>query len=49
MLGAKVVCIRFRDFKHKIRLIKKYSSKGYRVEILDNTFIYAESKERNQN
>lgn len=45
MWGPMVVCIRFRNFKHKIRLVKRYSSRGYKVEILDGNFIYAESKE----
>ena len=44
MWGAKVVYIRFKDFKHKIKLVEKYSSRGYRVEILDGNFIYAERK-----
>lgn len=38
----RVRCIRFRRFKEKIRLVKKYLSKGYKVEILNDRFVYAE-------
>lgn len=41
-LSVRVLCIRFKDFKHKIRLVKKYSRKGYKVEVLEDKFVYAE-------
>ncbi len=41
-LSIQVLCIRFNSFKQKIRLVKKYTDKGYRVEVLDDKFVYAE-------
>lgn len=41
-LSIQVLCIRFKSFKEKIRLVKKYSNKGYKVEVLDDKFVYAE-------
>lgn len=38
----RVVCIRFASFKEKIRLVKIYERKKYKIEILDDKFIYAE-------
>ena len=39
---SRIVCIRYSNFKQKIGLTKKYLRKGYRVEILDGGFVYAE-------
>jgi hypothetical protein len=39
---ARVVCIRYWNFKQKIRLVKRYIGRGYRVEVLDSGFVYAE-------
>lgn len=41
-VGIRVVCIRFKNFKEKIRLVKGYNNKGYKVEILNDKFVYAE-------
>lgn len=41
-LGVRVICVRFRSFKEKIRLVKKYERKGYKVELLEDKFVYAE-------
>lgn len=41
-LMIKVICIRFRSFKEKIRLVKMYERKKYKVEIIDDKFVYAE-------
>lgn len=41
-LGIRVLCIRFKSFKEKIRLVKKYTNKGYKVEVLEEKFVYAE-------
>lgn len=42
MILARVVCIRYKGFKQKIRLVNKYLKYGYNVEILNNEFVYAE-------
>ena len=39
---SRIVCNRYGNFKQKIGLTKKYLRKGYRVEILDGGFVYAE-------
>lgn len=41
-LMIKVICIRFRSFKEKIRLVKMHERKKYKVEIIDDKFVYAE-------
>lgn len=44
-IRIKVICIRFKNFKEKIRLVKMYERKRYKIEILDNKFVYAEKIE----
>ncbi|WP_411680445.1 hypothetical protein [Clostridium thailandense] len=39
---AKVVCIRSKSFKEKIKLVQVYKYKGYKVEVIEDKFIYAE-------
>lgn len=41
-LSVKIICVRFKSFKDKIKLVKRYEHKGYRVELLDDKFVYAE-------
>lgn len=43
--NIRVICIRFKSFKEKIRLVKGYRHKGYKVEVIEDKFVYAERGE----
>lgn len=46
---SRVICIRYSNFKQKIGLTKKYLGKGYRVEVLEGGFVYAEKGKKYEN
>lgn len=48
IIPSRIVCIRYCNFKQKIKLVKEYSMRGYKVEIIDNNFVYAELRKEDK-